>query len=280
VRKWKVFLIITLVVVALGVLIYKGFRFARGKPVPIPAERMLTVVDVAFLDETIDLSQGLNEDLWAEITPKEIGLVYQLMILPWPGGKVPSVSVKAFHNNEDIYFHLSWLDATENRSVALKKYTDACAVMLPFKGGNLSQNLMMGFMGETNIWQWKANQDHEIWVQKEDPEKTYVDFYYPFEDEETLSISKDSYNSAVNNLYSKGVGSLTTGDDQTITGRGIWIEGKWQVVFKRSLKAANPDVGDLFSTTERTCAFAVWEGTGKDRGGRKSISEWVKLVKK
>jgi len=280
VRKWKVFLIITIVVVLCGVLIYRGFRFARGKPVPLEEVRAMTVVDVHFLDETIDLSEGIDENLWAEITPHEIGLVYQLMILPWPGGRVSSVAVKAFHNKKDIYFYLSWLDPTEDRFVALKKYTDACAIMLPIKGGNLAQNLMMGFMGETNIWQWKASQDREIWIQRDEPEKTYVDFYYPFEDEETLSISKDSYNSAVNNLYSMGVGTSTPGDDQTITGRGIWIEGTWQVVFKRSLKSENPEVGDLFSATERNCAFAVWEGTGKDRGGRKSISEWVKLVKK
>ncbi len=279
-RKWKVFLIITIVVLLCAVLIYRGFRFARGKPVPIADERAMAVVDVHFLDETIDLSEGINENLWAVITPNEIGLVYQLMILPWPGGRVSSVAVKAFHNNKDIYFYLSWLDPTEDRSVALKKYTDACAVMLPVKGGNLAQNLMMGFMGETNIWQWKASQDREIWIQRDKPEKTYVDFYYPFEDEETLSVSKNNYSSAVNNLYSKGVGTLTPGDDQKITGRGIWSEGKWQVVFKRSLKTENPEIGVLFRNKNRKCAFAVWEGNGGDRGGRKSISEWIKLVKK
>lgn len=279
-RKWKVFLIITIVVLFCAVLIYRGFRFARGKPVPIADEKTMAVVDVHFLDETIDLSEGINENLWAGISPHEIGLVYQLMILPWPGGKVSSVAVKAFHNNKDIFFYLSWLDSTENRSVTLKKYTDACAIMLPVKGGNLAQNLMMGFMGETNIWQWQASQDQKIWIRRDEPDKTYVDFYYPFEDEETLSVSKDNYSTAVNNLYSKGVGTLTPGDDQKIIGRGTWNEGQWQVVFKRSLKTENPEIGDLFPNKERNCAFAVWEGSGGDRGGRKSISEWIKLVKK
>ena len=46
------------------------------------------------------------------------------------------------------------------------------------------------------------------------------------------------------------------------------------------MKTENPEMGDLFRNKNRNCAFAVWEGNGGDRGGRKSISEWIKLVKK
>ena len=73
------------------------------------------------------------------------------------------------------------------------------------------------------------------------------------------------------------VGTVTPKETQNIEGRGFWQEGVWRVVIKRSLNATDTDVDAKFNIPKRLCAFAVWNGAKGDRGGRKSISDWVEL---
>ncbi len=42
-------------------------------------------------------------------------------------------------------------------------------------------------------------------------------------------------------------------------------------------EGAEESCGAQFDQMERLCAFAVWNGSKGDRGGRKSISDWVDL---
>jgi hypothetical protein len=137
---------------------------------------------------------------------------------------------------------------------------------------------MMGFLGKSNIWHWKASQDQEFWSEQPDGNETIADFYYPFEEEETLPVSRPGLQSAVNDLVTVRVGTLTPKEHQGIEGRGFWEDGLWQVVFRRSLPTVNKELEPEFlSDTTLVCAFAVWNGASGDRGGRKSISGLIDL---
>ncbi len=137
---------------------------------------------------------------------------------------------------------------------------------------------MMGFMGKSNIWQWKASQDKEYWLKEKPETKSYVDFYYPFEEKELFVVSKDVPQSAVNDLMSIRVGTITPKKTQNIQGKGFWDNGTWRVVFKRPLQLSDPELDPAFNSGQkRLCTFAVWNGAKGDRGGRKSISDWVEL---
>jgi DMSO reductase family type II enzyme heme b subunit len=73
------------------------------------------------------------------------------------------------------------------------------------------------------------------------------------------------------------VGTVTKKPLQNVEGRGIYSDGTWRVVFKRALNAIDAKTDAQFSTGKQLCAFAVWNGSKGDRGGRKSISDWVEL---
>ena len=275
-RKIAVILISFTLIASFGVLVYYAVRHSYG--VPGEMEKVETVLlDVPFQDKEIDLEKGIAEDFWDGLAQKEVKLMYQAMVLPWPKQVVPSVSVKIFHNAKEIYFYLTWDDDTEDRILDVNKFSDACALMFPMDEKLQPQTLMMGFIGRANIWQWKASQDREYW-QKIKPEKNpYSDFYYPFEEKETLSVSKDEPQSAVNDLSAIRVGTITPKPIQNISGRGYFGNGGWRVVFKRSLKSDAPEIDAQFVPGKILCAFAVWDGSKGDRGGRKSISDWVEL---
>lgn len=277
----KKFIILTIAIVVLALFslsVYYGLKHSRGVPVKIE-EAARAGIEAPFIDRDIDLSKDIGSPLWEEMEPQKIDLVYQVMILPWPKPRntLPPVMVKAFHNKDDIYFYLSWRDDTEDRLLKTNTFSDACAIMFPIGEEVQPRSIMMGFMGAANIWQWKASQDREYWGGKELLTQAYSDYYYPFEDDETLPVSKAVPRSAVNDLMAIRIGTVTPKELQNVTGRGFFKDGKWQVVFKRSLKAVSPEEDASFNRGGKWCAFAVWDGARGDRGGRKSISDWVEL---
>jgi hypothetical protein len=261
-------------------LVFYGLRYSRGIPVVIE-EKTELILEARFLDQEIDLSKGIAAPIWKEIIPTEVELVYQVTVLPWPQrGLISPIIVKAFHNKKDIYFYISWQDFTEDYILAANKFSDACAIMFPLgkKIEPKPSTLLMGFLGKANIWHWKASIDREFWLNDFPEDKAYVDFYYPFEKEELFPISKDVPKSAVRDLLSIRVGTITPKEKQQVEGKGAWNAGVWEVVFRRSLNPADAELDAIFSSGKKQyCAFAIWNGFKGDRGGRKSISDWVEL---
>lgn len=176
-----------------------------------------------------------------------------------------------------FFFYLTWPDDTEDRNLGTNIFADACAIMFPLEEMK-SYSIIMGFMGKANIWQWKAGQDSEYWRKQMPGKEAYTDFYYPFEEKEIFPVSKKKISSSVNDLLVKGPGTITANETNSVAGRGLWREGFWHVVMKRSFKGPYLEREVIFSSGGKMiCAFAIWNGSTGDRGGRKSISEWVKL---
>lgn len=277
-KKSTAFLIAIALIAAFAGLVYYGVTHSRGVPVKI--EKIVTPrVEVPFIDREIDLAQGISPELWQEIKPQEIELMYQVTVLPWPKIKsgLGAVTFKTFHNKEDIYFYLSWPDNSEDRLHETALWPDAGAIMFPLEKKAQPHTIMMGFLGRVNIWHWKANQDREYWKNESPQTKAYVDFYYPFEEQELFPVSKHITKSPVNDLVAIRVGTITPKDNQEVMGKGVWENGVWSVVFKRPLKAGELENGADFAAGKKLAALAVWNGSQGDRGGRKSISDWVEL---
>ncbi|MFN3966576.1 MAG: ethylbenzene dehydrogenase-related protein [Endomicrobiia bacterium] len=280
-NKTKLIVILVSIVLISGFsfLVWYGLRHSRGVPVVIEkTERK--ILEVMYIQKDIDLTKDFSYDVWDKIPSLNLNLMYQVTVLPWPKTrpKVSSVSVKAFHNKRNIYFYLKWEDSTEDRIIGTNKFSDACAIMFPLTEITQPATIMMGFLGKVNIWHWKASKDREYWLKQLSDTKVYADFYYPFEEKETFPISREISGSAVNDLVAIRVGTITPKETQNVQGRGYFIDGSWNVIFKRSFNPVDPEFDAEFKIgKEKLCAFAVWDGSSGDRGGRKSISDWVIL---
>lgn len=276
-KKSTIILICIVSVIAFGLLIYQGLRHSRGVPVSI--ERIeKQILEVPFMDRDVDLNNDISLNKWDFLASKEIELMYQVTILPWGKSLVSPIIVKAFYNRKDIYFYITWKDDTENRVLKRNKFSDGCAIMFPMDEEVQSSTLMMGFMGKANIWHWKASRDETYWLKTRPKTEAYADFHYPFEEEELFPVSQEKVQSAVNDLMAVRIATITPKERQDVKGRGFWKDGVWRVVFKRSLKVIDPEIDAVFKAKgKRLCAFAVWNGEQGDRGGRKSISDWVEL---
>lgn len=259
-----------------GAAVYYGVTHARGIPSGAePVKRQL--LEAPFSDREIDLDSGIGAEVWSSLAGREIEMNYQVMVLPWGKSPLKPVTVKAFHNKKDIYFYVSWQDDTQDLEATVDKFTDACAIMFPLGDNAKASTIMMGFMGEANVWHWKASQDRQYWLKDEPGINPYTDLYYSFEEDEMFVVSKTVVKSAVNDLLAIRVGTVTPKQTQSVSGRGIYENGVWQVVFKRAMASGDNESAKMSPGKKHLCAFGVWNGSNGDRGGRKSISDWVEL---
>ncbi|MBI3329137.1 MAG: hypothetical protein HYZ81_20835 [Nitrospinae bacterium] len=57
-------------------------------------------------------------------------------------------------------------------------------------------------------------------------------------------------------------------------GQGLYVAGRWKVVFARELRSKGPFDVQLQEGGTFPVAFAVWDGAKGDRDGQKAVSVW------
>ncbi|MEE8369326.1 MAG: ethylbenzene dehydrogenase-related protein [Dehalococcoidia bacterium] len=241
-------------------------------------------------DATVPLDDPLAS-VWQTAEPLEIPLSEQNVALPLGGGSIRTVTARALHDGDRIFFRLEWEDTTEDTSAFTpEEFRDAVAIQFPAKGVSTTPSFCMGQPGgEVNLWHWKADWQSDIDsgfvnVQQAFP-NSVVDFY-PFADDEEFNpglavgnpLSQVNRTTPVENLVARGFGTLTSGDSQLVDGKGVWQDNKWYVLFARDLEATG-DTYTPFSAGQSTdVAFAVWDGSAGERNGLKSVSLFASLV--
>ncbi len=60
--------------------------------------------------------------------------------------------------------------------------------------------------------------------------------------------------------------------------RGEWTGGRWTVVMQRQLAVDSEGGVSLEPGSSASIAFAIWDGSQRDRDGKKLITIWQDLV--
>ncbi len=244
-----------------------------------------------------------NSEIWLQATSVEVPLSAQNISKPFLlETKIKSVTARALQNISRVAVLVEWTDETQdNRLVSIQDFRDAVALQFPLAAGQ--PYFCMGQQGgNVNIWHWKADWQADL-LARQDMETRYPDMYvdyYPFAKsaEGVIASAADytdqnylpaletgnlfaaiAHNTPVEDLNAGGFGSLTAqpAEAQNVQGYGVWADGKWQVIFSRDL--ASSETNDISFTPGKTysLAFAVWDGSNKERNGQKSTSQWVSL---
>ena len=235
------------------------------------------VVRVGLVERSLELTTAsLSDECWGRLPSTRVPLMHQATQPPWSHSHVSHVTVRAFHNARDIYFLLEWDDPQADGLGGLGRFGDACAIALPVKGEPPAQAIMMGFSSLVSFWQWKADLDARLFDAAR-PEPAYSDYHYPFEERDVLPVTTPEVATAVLDQLASRPGSLTQKERQLVRGRGHWADGKWRVIIMRAMTTDDPEQDPQLKPGRHSAAFAVWAGQDKDRGARKSISDWVTL---
>lgn len=269
--------------------------------IPLVSSQGLTLV-VAKVAEGLPVADP-DSALWQKATAIEVPLSAQAVTRPiLPETKIKSVTVRALSNEAQIAFLIEWADETQDdRMVRVQDFRDAVALQFPLV--ELEPFYCMGQLGgNVNIWHWKADWQADI-AARQDMHTQYPDMYvdgYTFAEPVTnISAGPTDYadpnylpalaagnlfaapihDSPVEDLVAGGFGSLTSQPlaEQNVQGYGVWVDGRWRVIFSRDLASTEVDDVSFVPNRVYSVALAAWDGANEERNGQKSTSQWVSL---
>lgn len=228
-------------------------------------------------------------DAWSGVRASSVPLSAQNATKPLGGGEVATMKTRSVQDGSKLYVLLEWKDRTRDTAVnGHTIFTDAAAVELPAVAGVAIPSFCMGdATGTVNIWHWKGVWQEDLDSGYAGVKERYPDGFadgYILQDDPAFQTARAAGNplaqtaraSPIENLVAASFGTLTTADVQDVAGRGEWKDGRWRVVFARSLStgAGYPSLaaGDITNV-----AFAVWDGSKGNRDGIKSVSQFMNL---
>jgi hypothetical protein len=199
------------------------------------------------------------------------------------------VTLQAAHYDQVLYVRAAWKDATQDGATGnVDTFSDAVAVMFPAKSAVNIPSFCMGQANAgVNIWQWRADS------QAGGPDALATALHPNAHSDGVPALLTDDpiYQPAralnnpvamygetpVQNLVAQAFGTITLASDQSVDGQGVWRDGEWSVVFARPFAGADPGQASFTSGTSTNLAVGVWNGTQGDRGGQKTVSQFVTL---
>ena len=224
--------------------------------------------------------------VWDTVPSLRVPLSAQNIAPPFGGGSIQGVTTRAQHDADRVYFLVEWSDTNPDVSVVGNlDFTDAAALQFPMTA-DATPYTMGGPDLPVNIWQWKAVWQADIdsgfetsadrwpdaqvdyYQQADDP------LYRPAEDLGNLNAQRDR-TTPIEDLIAEGFGTLTTVDAQTVQGSGEWRDGRWRVVFARSIVGDDQQLTSFGVGSATPVAFALWDGGAGDRNGQKSIAQFI-----
>jgi hypothetical protein len=245
-----------------------------------------------------------DSDVWGRTPPKVVELASQEIALPHRRTPiVDTIEVRAIHDGERIGFRVDWTDSeTNDITVRIDDFRDACAVLLAPGGGDETVRTMGSALSAATLLHWKADWQRDIDSGRAGLDAAYpnrsVDVYPPLIDVAPDDVSIDDYEdaeatqwlpgthvdnpmslanrkTAVEKIVANGFGTSTTTPTQDARGRGIRHGDGWRVTLTKPLGALDDGEAAVSPGGVATCAFAIWSGADGDAGSRKSPSATV-----
>ena len=245
----------------------------------------------------------LNNEVWETVKPYRQVLQKQFLEVPKPADVgVEEVLVQSITDGQYIAFRLTWKDATTDDGIKIMNFSDAAAIQFPVR----KESLPEFFMGEetkpVHILYWKAwrsrdEKDGFQTVKTAYPNMTTdtypLDYKIKGEGTEKTQAEKDTFipGKAANNplsfptkeiiaeLSSTGPGTLASKKTKNTSGDVEWKNDEWRVLFRRPLIVDDPDSVQFKAGEKMPIAFAVWEGSRMEAGGRKAVSPaWAEVM--
>jgi len=158
-------------------------------------------------------------------------------------GKVKKVKVSSLHNGDEIAFRLEWADPDQDlEATDTNIFPDGAALLFPI-GEDAPLVTMGAEQMPVNGWHWRADR----------PEYGRSNI-------------------------AQGLGTTEVTDPEAIATNSDYIDGRWSIVFRRSLTNTAEDQRQFALGATVKVAYAVWEGRNGERAGLKAFSpEWLEL---
>ena len=260
-------------------------------------------VEVVSHRVDMDVSKiGLETEIWKRIKPYRHPLQKQFLVVPKPAEVgVKEIFVQSIHDGNYISFRLVWKDPTINESIGVMNFSDGAAIQFPVTKGAFPEYFMGAEKKPVHILFWKAwrskDQREGFQTTKSAYPNMTTDIYtfdYPVKGKgtEKTQAEKDIFipgraaknplsfpkKRIIAELSSTGPGTITFKNVENTSGDARWENGEWAVIFRRPLTVKDSESVQFKPGEKMPVAFAVWEGSRMETGGRKGVSPaWAEV---
>jgi len=220
------------------------------------------------------------DNFWESLDPVRVPLN---PLWPEPN-QVYAVAVSAVTDGKKLAVLLQWRDELpQNTAIRVQDFQDGAALQFSLSG-------RYGFLGmgdkdnPVNLWNWKAGWQAEG---TPDMDSVYQSMHvdaWTFTNYNTAvsagNVISQPHKSPIEDANAAGFGSFKSQPiaQQNVSGKGIWHDGFWNVVFIRDLKSKDAADVKFVAGKPVPVAFAIWNGEQHDRNGRKMVSNWYQLI--
>ncbi|BAA80288.1 putative nitrate reductase, gamma subunit [Aeropyrum pernix K1] len=219
-------------------------------------------INAVYVDGAIPLDP--TDSFWQQMEKAEISLVSQNIVYPMTGYEdVRTLRVAAAVSSEGILaIYLEWEDPTMDvpQPGGIDEYPDKVAVQFPLSSDSLPYICMGTAEQPVSIVLWSASGSTE-----------------------TL-IAGSAYGMSPEHREALGLHSVPTSpielvppEAQVWGSNAVYKDGKWMVVLYRPTGSIHELVPTLEPGSETSVAFAVWQGSKAEVGGKKSTSAWFTM---
>ncbi len=270
---------------------------APAAAAPLPEVTVSRLPAAPSIDNPLDPA-------WEQVAAVEIPLQGQQVAEPMlANATVTGVRVQSVRDNDRYLWRLSWAQAEPSTASDFGQFSDAVAIQFPLADG--APYTMGGPDMPVSILYWRA-----LWQKDADEgfQDTVVvkpnahnDFYWfasqtgpwsadKLAAEEPMArqwlIAHSSGNPMADfarkcpmeEIRAQGFGTSTHAGNSPGKARGRWDQGRWYVVFERPVNEGDPLIARFnLNPQQQLIAFAVWDGQAQNRGGLKSISNWIPM---
>jgi complex iron-sulfur molybdoenzyme family reductase subunit gamma len=179
---------------------------------------------------------------WEEVPAADVPLSAAPSGLPnYQQVSVRTVDVQAARSDGRLYVRMRWSDADANTRIdGPRSFVDGAAVQIPVNTSTQPAIAMGSERNMVNVWYWHADGRTE-------------------------------------ELLAGGQGSTTTLSGEALETSARHEDGKWTVVFSRSMTTETANRTAITDDADLDVAFAVFNGSNMERAGRKSVSAWYYL---
>jgi DMSO reductase family type II enzyme heme b subunit len=267
------------------------------------AEAAMPEVQLARLATLPALDNPLDP-AWDQVAVAEIPLQAQQVSEPMlAAATVTSLRVQAAHDGLRYLWRLSWDQAQPSTQSDFGEFSDAVALQFPLVDG--APYTMGGPGTPVSILYWKA-----IWQKDVDEgfqDSTVVrpnahsDLYWfasragPVSADELAAgdpmarqwlvpaaagnpMADFGRKCPMEAIRAAGFGTSTHEQGNSCQARGHWSDGQWRVVFEMPAREGDALIARFKANPQQQLiAFAVWDGAAQNRGGLKSISNWIPM---
>ncbi|MBC8258796.1 MAG: c-type cytochrome [SAR324 cluster bacterium] len=214
----------------------------------------------------------IDAEIWETLPALRIPLAGQVIAKPrWQNHAIDLVQVRAVFNDEEISFLVEWddpfQDTKHDAEQEIHEYENTYVMAVdevPRERNVFRDSIAMQFpvklksgAKKPHFFRGDTSNPVNLWVWKSDLEASGNN---PVED-----TNANGFNKPLKSQPETG---------QQVTGKGVWKNGRWRVVMKRTLTTEDRNDIQFEKGKMIPMAFNAWDGSNGEHGLIMSLSAW------